>query len=144
MTVGPDRDPAELGPQHGNVHIESYLPQSLLFPRCDVVVCHGGSGTVLAALAHGLPLLVLPQGANQFWNAERCVALGAGLSLGPDDLAPQAISGAVQALVRDGAYRLRVRQLRTEIEHMPAPAEIVPVLERLAREREPVTSATGR
>lgn len=144
VTVGPDRDPAEFGPQPGSVHIESYLPQSLLFPRCDVVVCHGGSGTVLAALAHGLPLLVLPQGANQFWNAERCVALGAGLSLGPDDLAPQAISGAVRALVEDGAYRSRVGQLRTEIEQMPAPAEIVAVLEHLAREREPVTSATGR
>ena len=144
VTVGPDRDPAELGPQPGNVHVESYLPQSLLFPRCDVVVCHGGSGTILAALSHGLPLLVLPQGANQFWNAERCVGLGAGLSLRPAELSPEAISGAVRALVEDGAYRSRVGQLRTEIEEMPAPAEVVPVLEHLAREREPVTSATGR
>ena len=144
VTVGPDRDPAEFGPQPGNIHIESYLPQSLLFPRCDVVVCHGGSGTVLAALAHGLPLLVLPQGANQFWNAERCVALGAGLSLRPADLSPEAISGAVRALVENGAYRSRVGELQTQIEQMPAPAEIIPVLERLARERAPVTSATGR
>ena len=134
VTVGPDRDPSELGTQPGNVRIESYVPQSLLFPSCDVVVCHGGSGTVLAALAHGLPLLVLPQGANQFWNAERCVALGVGRTLGPGELSPEGVHRGVRALLEEGEYRRRARQLQAEIEGMPAPAQVVPVLERLARE----------
>jgi len=62
VTVGPTRGPEELGRQPPNVHVERYVPQSLLLPHCDVAVTHGGSGTVLGALAHGLPLLLLPQG----------------------------------------------------------------------------------
>src|SRR5947209_2445078 len=88
VTVGPNRDPEELGPQPPNVHVERYVPQSALFPRCDVVVSHGGSGTMLAALAHALPMVMLPQGANQFWNADRCAALGAAVRLLPDEVGP--------------------------------------------------------
>ena len=40
--------------------IRSYIPQHEFLPWCDAVVAHGGSGTVLGALAHGLPLLVVP------------------------------------------------------------------------------------
>lgn len=134
VTVGPDRDPSELGPQPANVHVESYLPQSLLFPHCDVVVCHGGSGTVLAALAHGLPLLVLPQGANQFWNAERCASLGAGVALHPSDLSPERVRHQVRRLVDEPSYRQRAGQIRDEIQRMPNPADVVPLLEGLAED----------
>ncbi|HWH34647.1 MAG TPA: glycosyltransferase [Acidimicrobiales bacterium] len=133
VTIGPDRHPAELGPQPAHVHIEGYLPQSLLFGRCDVVVCHGGSGTLLAALGRGLPLLVLPQGANQFWNARRCVELGVGLALTDGELAPPAVRSAVAALVHDARYRDGAARLAAEIAAMPAPAEVVPKLEALAR-----------
>ena len=132
VTVGPDRDPAELGPQPENVHVESYLPQSLLFPHCDLVLCHGGSGTTLAALAHGLPLLVLPQGANQFWNAERCAELGVGAWLPESDLDPEEVRASVARLLAAGDYRRRARDLQREIDRMPGPAQVVDELEELA------------
>ncbi len=68
-TVGPQGDPAGLGPQPAHVVVERWVAQTLVFPRCDVVVSHGGSGTFLGALAHGLPQLCLPQAADQFRNA---------------------------------------------------------------------------
>lgn len=131
VTVGPDRDPGELGPLPPNVHVEAYLPQSLLFPSCDVVVCHGGSGTTLAALACGLPLLALPQEANQFWNAERTASLGAGEVLRPDQLTASAVETAVADLLEDPSYRARARLLAAEIDAMPSPDAIVPALEAL-------------
>lgn len=54
VTVGRDQDPQQFGPQPGNVHIERYIPQTQLFPICNVVVTHGGSGTINAALTAGL------------------------------------------------------------------------------------------
>ena len=54
-----------LGSLPGNVHVSRVIPQSLLLPRCSAVVSHGGSGTLLAALAHGLPQVCLPQAADQ-------------------------------------------------------------------------------
>ncbi|MGI9121114.1 MAG: glycosyltransferase [Acidimicrobiales bacterium] len=131
VTIGPDRHPDELGPRPANVHVERYLPQSLLFARCDVVVCHGGSGTTLAALAQGLPLLVLPQGANQFWNADRCVELGVGTCIGPAELTPEAVREAVRRLLADQAYRHQASRLAEEIAAMPAPADVVGLVEGL-------------
>ncbi|MDP8975562.1 MAG: glycosyltransferase [Actinomycetota bacterium] len=135
VTVGPDRDPSELGPQPANVHVERYIPQSLLLPGCHAVVTHGGSGTILAALAHGLPLLVVPQGANQYRNAERCVAVGAALRLLPDEVTPEAVRRAVTALLGRPAQREAARRLAREISLMPGPEEGAALVEELARRK---------
>ena len=74
--------PPTFGAQPDHVHVERFIPQSLLLPYCDAVVNQGGTA-ILPILAHGLPLLVLPQGANQFHNAEACVAAGVGRRLLP-------------------------------------------------------------
>ncbi len=55
VTVGRDIDPTQFGPQPEHVHIERYLPQPLVLPHCQLVVSHGGSGSVIGALAHGVP-----------------------------------------------------------------------------------------
>jgi len=73
VTVGHNNDPADLGKVPENAHVEQFIPQSRLLPHCDLVVSHGGAGTVLGAMAHGLPQLIFPQGADQFANAD-CIA----------------------------------------------------------------------
>ena len=96
VTVGKASDPAALGAQPPSVHVERYLPQTQLFSRCDAIVSHGGSGTMLSALAAGLPLLSIPQGADQFRNAERCRTAGVGSALWPHEVS----AGAVRQSVR--------------------------------------------
>ncbi|MDP9452176.1 MAG: glycosyltransferase [Actinomycetota bacterium] len=141
VTVGEDRDPAALGPQPENVRVERYLAQSLLFPLCDLVVTHGGGGTTLAALTHGIPLLIVPQGGDQFLTAERACAAGVARSVSKCDLEPERLRGEVRLLLDDRAYRERARDLQQEIRDMPAPDDFVEVLEQLARTREPVSTA---
>jgi UDP:flavonoid glycosyltransferase YjiC (YdhE family) len=135
LTVGTDVDPAELGPQPDHIHIERYVPQTQLFPRCDVVVSHGGSGTMLSALAAGLPLLAIPQGADQFRNAERCSAAGVGRALLPPEVSSDAIRRGVTALLGEPAYRARAQRVKDEISKMPSPDEVVPALLELAGAR---------
>jgi UDP:flavonoid glycosyltransferase YjiC (YdhE family) len=64
VTVGRDQDPAGFGPQPPHIHLERYVPQSVLFPFCDLVINHGGSGTVMTALDHGLPIVIVPLAAD--------------------------------------------------------------------------------
>ena len=71
VTVGRDRDPADLGPLPANVRVERWVPQADLMPHVAAMVCHGGSGTVTMGLAAGVPLAVVPLFADQPWNAER-------------------------------------------------------------------------
>lgn len=135
VTIGPDRDPSELGPLPANVHVEPYLPQSLLFPSCDLVVCHGGSGTTWAALSCGVPLLVLPQEANQFWNADRTAALGVGAVVRAGAMTAPAIAETVSRLLQDPSYRQSAGRLAAGIAAMPSPDEVVAPLEDLAQVR---------
>ncbi|MGH3715836.1 MAG: glycosyltransferase, partial [Micromonosporaceae bacterium] len=83
VTVGGQLDPSELGPQPDHVRVERFLPQHAVLPYCAAVVSHGGSGSVVAALQHGLPCVLLPMGADQPHNAARCEALGVGRALDP-------------------------------------------------------------
>ncbi|HEY8788110.1 MAG TPA: glycosyltransferase [Actinopolymorphaceae bacterium] len=76
VTVGREIDPAELGDQPANVRVDRFVRQEALLPHCDVVVSHAGSGSVIGALAFGVPLVLLPMGADQPLNADRCLALG--------------------------------------------------------------------
>jgi len=78
LTVGRDNDPADFGPQPPNVHIARFIPQSALLPYCDLVVQQGGFSTITGALNAGLPMVILPIGADQPYNAACCAALGVG------------------------------------------------------------------
>lgn len=137
VTIGRDMDPAELGPQPAHVHIERFVPQALLLPHCDLVVCHGGSGSVLGALAHGLPMVLLPLGADQPLNAARCQALGVGLALDVITATPHQIRDAAVAVLGNPDYRQAAERLRAEIATLATPATALVLLERLALESRP-------
>jgi len=128
LTVGNDNDPAAVRPVAENVRVERYVAQSLLLPHCDAVVCHVGSGTMFGTLINGLPMVALPRGADQFVNADRCVAAGAAVRLWGDDLHPAALRDAVHSVLEDDRYRTAARRLAGEIAEMPSPAEVASTL----------------
>jgi MGT family glycosyltransferase len=138
VTVGRDQDPADYGPQPNNVHIERYIPLSLLLPHCDLVVTNGGSGTLTAALAHGLPVVVVPVTADQPENAARCAALGFGQVVVPTDLTSEVARHAVRAVLEDPTYRAAAEQMCAEIADLPGSEYAVALLERLAAEKHPI------
>lgn len=141
VTVGRNQDPADYGPQPANVHIERYIPLSLLLGHCDLVVTNGGSGTLTATLAHGLPLVVVPIGADHPENAARCASLGLGRVVPPAELTPETARQTVRAVLADPAYRAAAERLRDEIDALPGPEYAVELLERLAAERQPIAAA---
>src|SRR5262245_23412359 len=143
VTVGPDVDPLELGPQPENVHIERYIPQAALLPHCELVVSHGGSGSVMGALAHGVPLIVLPLGADQPLNAARCEALGVGRTLDALTASPRAIRDAVAGMLADPSYRQAAERFRAENSALPDPSSVVQLFERLATEKRPILSGAN-
>jgi UDP:flavonoid glycosyltransferase YjiC (YdhE family) len=130
-TVGRQLDPAELGPQPVRIRVERYLPHSAVLPRCDVVVSHGGSGTVLGALAHGLPSVLLPMGADQPWNAARCEELGVAVVLDAVRATPDDVREAVSTVLEDPRYRAAAEGVRDEIRALPDVSHAVSLLERL-------------
>ena len=108
--------------------MERYISQGLVLPHASVVVSHGGSGSTLAALAYGLPILFVPQAADQFENAAHAERLGAGVRLMPDALDVSSARAALEALLADPAFRTQAQALAAEIAAMPEPSAVVPLL----------------
>ena len=135
VTVGRDRDPAELGPLPANVRVERWVPQAELMPHVAAMVCHGGSGTVTMGLAGGVPMAVVPLFADQPWNAERVDALGAGIAL---DGGPEAIAGLREAVVRltgDPGYHATAGRIAAEMAGLPPVDAAVGIVQGLLVDR---------
>ena len=137
----PASTPAALGPQPAGVRVWQWVPQAAVLPHCAAVVSHGGSGTLLATAALGLPLC-LPQAADQFLNATGLVR-AAGLFLHPDDVSAQAVGAAVREVLESVELREGAGRVRDEIVAMPPPDQVLATLvELVSRGREPRTGLT--
>jgi UDP:flavonoid glycosyltransferase YjiC (YdhE family) len=132
VTTGPGIDPALLGRRPANVAAAPFVAQALLLPLASAVVSHTGSGTMLGALAAGLPQVCLPRGADQFANAERLHAVGAGIRLLPDDVTPDRLRAAVSSVLDDPAYADAATAMKAEIAAMPSAADVLDDLVGLA------------
>jgi MGT family glycosyltransferase len=102
LTLGPAVS-AEAIDVPPNVETVQYADHDQLLARTDAMITHGGLGTTLRALAHGKPLLLLPLGRDQAFNATRVVELGAGLHL-PVDSSRDGIASALLELLARPAF----------------------------------------
>ena len=75
---------ATLGAVPGNVTLSGYVRHAAVLPHADLLVTHAGLGSVVAALAHGVPMVALPLDREQPDNADALVRAGAGVALAPD------------------------------------------------------------
>jgi len=128
VTVGPGTDPRRLGPQPPHVLVADFAPHALLLPRCAALVTQGGAGTIVAALCHGLPHLILPQGADQFLNAATAERAGVALVLPPSQATPDAVGSVARRLLGDPSLTGAARAVRAEIETMPSADEVLAAL----------------
>jgi UDP:flavonoid glycosyltransferase YjiC (YdhE family) len=127
VAAGPGADVTALGPLADHVQVHPYVDQGQVLQQVDVAIHHGGSGTVLAALAAGVPQVITPQGADQFLNAERLTHLTLGRVV-HNDATDGAVGQAVRALLDDPHVRARCQALEEEIASMPSPAAVVDTL----------------
>lgn len=130
-TVGGQVDPASLGPTPANIRVEQYVPQSLMLERATVAISHGGAGTLIGAATTATPQLCLPVAADQWDNADRLAATGAGILLEEDERDPDSILRAVERLLHDGVIQTHAQLLMDHFAAMPHPADLVPTIESL-------------
>lgn len=131
VTVGHDLDRRQLGPVSERIRIERFVPQAPAMSSSDVVVNHGGSGSTITALAHGVPVLVTPMGADQELNAERVIALGVGARLDPMTSTPEDVAASIRSVVSSKSVSAAVHRLAAEAAAMPPIEEAIGRLEAL-------------
>lgn len=116
VTIGDQRDPADLGPLPAAVRVERWVSQAELMPHTAVMVGHAGSGSTLSALAGGVPMALVPFFADQHFNARRVAELGAAIALDDEAASLPRLERAVLDLLSDRRYRDRARAIAGEIQ----------------------------
>jgi vancomycin aglycone glucosyltransferase len=112
------------------------LPHSALFPRMAAVVHHGGAGTTAAALRAGVPQIIVPHIADQFYFGHRVKTLGLGPAPIPrSKLTVRRLAAAVQFAMTDAPMRQRAREMAEQLSVRHGPEETAAFLERLCGQR---------
>ncbi|MFH8447078.1 macrolide family glycosyltransferase [Streptomyces sp. NPDC018026] len=105
-------DPAALGVLPDNVLARRSVPQLEVLDHAALFITHGGMNSVNEAMFAGVPLLIVPQGADQPMVARRVVELGAGLSIRTENVTEDAVRGVARRLLDDSRYRAAASGLR--------------------------------
>jgi UDP:flavonoid glycosyltransferase YjiC (YdhE family) len=94
-----------------NARLVDWVSYSQTMPRCDLVVCHAGHGTLMRALTSGCAVVACPAAGDMNENAARLDWAGAGVRLPRRLISPRGLRVAVQRALADGALRDRAREL---------------------------------
>ncbi len=113
VSLGPALGTDEV-PGADNVVVVDSIPHAQLIPQASVLITHAGHGTAIKGLTAGVPMVCIPMGRDQGDNTARIVAAGCGTKLKRTANAPK-IKGAVEAVLRDPAYRDAAHRLARSI-----------------------------
>ncbi|MFJ4856901.1 macrolide family glycosyltransferase [Streptomyces sp. NPDC088730] len=114
LQVGRHTDRRELGDIPANVEVHSWVPQPAILEQADAFVTHAGMGGSSEGLFAGVPMIAVPQGVDQFMNADRLVELGVARRIDTEDATADALRTALIELVDDPAVARRSARLRAE------------------------------
>nr|WP_240979619.1 glycosyltransferase [Streptomyces sp. HNM0574] len=112
--------------------LTGWIPLDVLAHTCDALVHHAGGATTLTAVHAGVPQLIIPESKAFMPLAKRLEKLGAALALGPDEATDDEVVRSCRRLLDEPDFRRSAAALGGEMARLPAPADFVPQLEKLA------------
>lgn len=99
-----------------------YANGSRLCELADVVICHGGNGTIYQALRAGTPIIGIPTFHDQEFNLQQVETLGVGISVRPGRNAADRVITALKQIDNDPRFRERAAELQKKLAPWDGPA----------------------
>ena len=109
VSVGTSTDIRSLGEIPQNFLVRNHVPQLEVLKRAAAFVTHGGMNSVSEGLWYGVPLVVIPQGSDQFFVAQRVAELKAGIVLDRRRITPEVLRQAVEQAISDASIRANAK-----------------------------------
>jgi UDP:flavonoid glycosyltransferase YjiC (YdhE family) len=126
------REPSPPVAVPANAVLVPWLAYSQTMPSCDLVIAHGGHGTLMRALACGCPVVLSPAGGDMAENAARVDWAGLGVRLPRRWCTPRGMRAAVRSALGRPALRVAARRVASWISTHPAGPRAVDEIERWA------------
>jgi UDP:flavonoid glycosyltransferase YjiC (YdhE family) len=117
----------------GNAVLVDWVLYSQAMPAADVVICHGGHGTVARSLAAGTPLLVCPSVGDMGENAARVAWSGAGLSVPRRLISTRSIRLATRRLLVESRFTARAQEIAAWSDSRDGAGAAADLVEEIAR-----------
>ncbi|HEX9235087.1 MAG TPA: nucleotide disphospho-sugar-binding domain-containing protein [Actinomycetota bacterium] len=133
VTLGPDHDPSELSAIPPNARVEKVVSHSAVLERGSLLVSHAGHGSVMKALWHGRPMVLVPWGRDQPGVAARAAALGIARVVPREEASPERLGSAIDEALDDETMRERARQHSRRLRMTDPPAAAASILETVLR-----------
>ncbi|MFE2447661.1 macrolide family glycosyltransferase [Streptomyces sp. NPDC059426] len=115
LQIGKYVDPAELGEIPGNIEVHRWVPQLAILEQADAFITHAGMGSSGEGLYCGLPMIAVPQSAEQPMNADRLVELGVARRIDTADATAEVLRSALTELTTDAEVARRAARLRDQV-----------------------------
>lgn len=132
LTTGSKLDVERLLPLPDNVRMERFVPYHHLLPHVDVMMTNGGYNGVNAALAHGVPLVVVPATEENPDVAARVEYAGVGVVVTPRAVTESSLRAAVTTVRTNESYRRRAAELAVDLNNSDAPKRAADLIESAA------------
>jgi MGT family glycosyltransferase len=121
----------------GGPLVMDFVPQMELLEKAQLLITHGGQNTVLEAIAQGVPMIVLPRGADQPAMAGRIKHTGAGLCASFQHFTPAELRGLVERVLTEDSFRERAKELQQGMIATGGVQRAAEIAERALTTREP-------
>jgi len=115
LSAGKAASQETLGAVPDNFLVRASVPQLEVLERTTVFVTHGGMNSTMEALHDGVPLVVIPQMAEQAVTAARVTELGLGLALERASVTAASLREAVERVAQEPSFRERARHMQREV-----------------------------
>jgi MGT family glycosyltransferase len=133
MTTGGLVDGVDSLPE--NIHVMDFAPGLEIMKKADVVLNHGGNGTIYQAIAAGIPIIGIPAHVDQERNLQRVEDLGFGLKLRESTCTGQTLYDAVTEVVRTPRFRQAARELQEAARKYDGPVAAAELIHRYLAQR---------
>lgn len=131
LLLGGGLEAEDLGPLPENVLVHDFVPFGDVLPHVDLLVNHGGTSTAMEALAHGVPIVAIPEMPEPRATARRIAELGLGDWLLPSETTAGKLLGAARRVLADDRVKEGVARMRREIRRAGGPAAAADAIEGL-------------
>jgi MGT family glycosyltransferase len=136
MSTGKTRVTQAVRRATGNVYVSDWVPQTEVLKRSDLVITHGGMGTVRECITAGVPMLVVPMIRDQFASARRVIDLGIGVQGDIRTMTSGRLSDLIASVLNEKCYKSRVMELRANFLDEKTP-DVFEILQRVLELQDP-------
>jgi len=133
LQIGGHVAPAALGELPSNVEVHRWVPQMSVLDACDLFITHGGMGSCIEGLHSATPMIMVPQAADQFSNAQHLIDLGVARQVETGQVTADWLRATARELVADRAMAAVLAQLSKEVRAERGSVRAADLVERCLR-----------